>query len=70
MAVICGKSLSVGCGCVDEGTGVWLLGALISVLMLLIRPPKKDVLGLEASVASAAAVPAGIDDDGGGLGEE
>lgn len=67
MMVICGESLRVCSGGVDEGGGVWVLGALISVLMLFMRPPKKDVLGLEASVTA----PNGVDDDdGGGLGEE
>lgn len=63
MVVICGESLRVCCGCVDKGGDVWFLGVLISVLMLFIRPPKKDVLGLEASTAE-------VDDSGGALDEE
>lgn len=66
LRVICGWSLRVCSGGVDDGGGVWVLGGLIRVLMLFISPPKKDGLGLEAS----AVLPVGVDDDGGGLGEE
>lgn len=46
----------------DEEGGVWGLGAglsdFISVLRLFMRPPKKEVLGLGASVVT------GVDEDG------
>lgn len=69
MGVVGLDSLGVVCGTgeADEGGGVWVLDAglsdLISVLRLFIRPPKKDVLGLDASLAAP-----GADDDKGGDG--
>lgn len=69
LRVVCEESLRICGGGDADGGGVWVLGALIRVLMLFIRPPKKDVFGLEASAVAPVGV-AAADDDGGGLGEE